>query len=136
MLRCLAVWVIAATVLAVGCRAARDESLETVPAEPVEVPYTLFPFRENKKWGYMDKDGEVVVQPRFIGASEFSDHVAHVETDSGSQFIDEHGATLFTIPDDWEATRSFSEGLAAFRVGDVKNQLRHSRLERTSSGVR
>jgi len=116
MLRCLAVLVSALTVLAVGCRAARDESLKTVPAEPVEVPFALFPFRENKKWGYMNKDGQVVVPPRFIAAADFSDHVARVETDSEWYFIDERGSRVFTIPKDWESMRPFSEGLAAFWV--------------------
>ena len=42
----------------------------------------LYPIRENGLWGYMDRAGETVIDPRWISAEPFSGGVAIVEEDN------------------------------------------------------
>ena len=80
------------------------------------MPFTLFPFSEYGKWGYMEKDGEVVVSPRFLAASEFSEHVGGVQSETEKYFIDQRGQRVLTFPIEWQSTTCLSDGLAAFCV--------------------
>jgi len=86
---------------------------------------TLFPIRQNDKWGYINKKGEVVIQPQFeghlgtsIGFFSESLAVACIESQKLG-YIDKTGK--FTINPQFDAggmLGSFSEGLAVVRVGD------------------
>lgn len=63
-----------------------------------------------RRWGYIDKHGNLAIKPLFLGASEFSEGVANVEVASGSGFIDKAGS--WAIPPGFASCGSFSEGLA------------------------
>lgn len=59
-----------------------------------------FPIRENDKWGYMDKDGNVVINPQFDDAGPFSEGLAAVRIgndDSGQYgYIDKAGKMVWS----------------------------------------
>ena len=51
----------------------------------------LYPIRENGLWGYMNRAGEVVIEPQWLIAEPFSDGWAIVESDEGTGLIDASG---------------------------------------------
>lgn len=80
-----------------------------------------YPFRTegpDGKWGYINGDGAVVVEPVYRRAGDFVDGRARVTASEKTGYIDEAGAWVFALPDGCAATRPFSEGLAGFSVGD------------------
>ena len=58
-------------------------AVETVPA--------LYPIRENGLWGYMNRAGEVVIEPQWFTAEAFSDGWAIVESEEGMGLISTSG---------------------------------------------
>ena len=79
MKRLMLVWVIILCLLPLGGWAEE----ENFPA--------LYPIRENGLWGYMNRSGEVVIQPQWITAKSFSDGRAIVESEEGMGLIDASG---------------------------------------------
>ena len=91
---------------------------------------TVYPVRENrrvyynaelKKYGYADARGNIVIQPKFDKALNFSEGLAAVMTKDGWVekwgFIDLTGKMV--IPATYKLRPGrFSEGLAAVRIGD------------------
>ncbi len=79
---------------------------------------------EDGEWGYVDKKGEVVIEPHWSHVSSFREGLAGVlETDEDRSefrfgFIDKTGAEVIKPDDDYEGILSFSEGLAGFTEGD------------------
>lgn len=73
-------------------------------------PEVLFPIEQHQKWGYIDRSGKVVVEPRFEFAGEFAEGLAVVKEDGKYGFIDQSGK--FVIEPRYTNARSFSEGLA------------------------
>ncbi len=72
-------------------------------------------------WGYVNRDGVLVIAPQFEGAKDFSKGMAVIEIrSSGSPylygFIDRSGTSV--LPPRFESANTFSEGLAV--VGDDK----------------
>ncbi len=82
----------------------------------------LFPFSiGGRTWGYMDREGNEVIRPRFRIARNFWEGLAYVfdktaPRSSSFYFIDERGEQAFVLPPNCLSIKSFSEGLAAFRV--------------------
>lgn len=64
------------------------------------------------QWGYIDKTGNFVIEPLYSFAYPFSDGLANI----GTGYIDKTGNFVFSSQQ-LEDSRSFSEGLAAARVG-------------------
>jgi len=84
-------------------------------------PYNLTPQRKDGKFGYIDKDGNVVIEHKFAIAHPFKDGLALVKEElgrsgSGYGYIKENG-DYFIEPKYIEA-RSFNEGVAAVREED------------------
>lgn len=73
----------------------------------------LVRFVDNQKFGYKDKDGNVVVKPQFFEATDFSEGLACVKKGKTGQwaYIDTTGRTV--IPAVFRQAKPFSEGLAA-----------------------
>lgn len=73
----------------------------------------LVRFIENQKFGYKDKDGNVVIKPQFFDAADFSEGLACVKKGKTTMwgYIDTTGK--FAIPTLFTQAHSFSEGLAA-----------------------
>lgn len=72
----------------------------------------LFPIRQNRRWGYINSKGEVVIQPQFEQVWFFSEGlaVACIENDKCG-YIDNTGK--FAINPQFQRALRFSEGLAA-----------------------
>ena len=69
--------------------------------------------------GYIDKTGAIVIPPQFRDTDDFSEGLAHVETeDGGYVFIDTKGnvALKFDFDYDTRWCHSFSEGVVAVRI--------------------
>lgn len=79
----------------------------------------LFVIRQDGKWGYMNRKGQVVIQPQFAWASWiFSEGLAEacLENKNKCGYIDKTGK--FIISPQFQEAFRFSEGLAAVKVGD------------------
>ena len=65
-----------------------------------EEEISLKPFELNGFWGYMDTNGKVVVEPKYIEADEFKEGLALVRKSAGQNgqygFIDENGNEVIT----------------------------------------
>lgn len=75
-----------------------------------------FPVYLNKKYGYIDEQGHIVVKPRFDVVTNFSEGLAAVIENSYWDFIDNSGRVVISTRS--SKVRPFSEGLAAVLVGD------------------
>ncbi len=77
-------------------------------------PSTLFPVRIKGKWGYINRKGDLILQPSWDEAEEFNEGTAQVKVLSGSEskygFIDSIGQ--WVVQPAYESAGSFSEGLA------------------------
>lgn len=71
--------------------------------------------RVNGKWGYIDRKGNYLVNPRFGNWGLFREGLASVEDHTGCYgFINPEGS--FVIAPRFQAARPFSEGLAAVEI--------------------
>jgi hypothetical protein len=85
-----------------------------------------FPVVINGKAGYIDRTGKIVLEPKYDGASYFSEGLARVAvghdtiiTEGYNQgFIDESGKLV--IQPQWDVVSNFSEGLAAVGFDQTK----------------
>jgi hypothetical protein len=75
-------------------------------------------FPENARYGYIDKDGQIAIAARFIDGSDFSEGLAVVREDGGSEpkygYIDRTGKIV--IRPQFDQAFNFSEGLAAVAI--------------------
>lgn len=72
-------------------------------------------FERDKKQGYIDRTGKVVIPARFDYASGFREGLALVSIDRKWGFIDASGRVA--IPVRYDAATHFSEGVAAVKAG-------------------
>ncbi len=70
----------------------------------------LWPVEQDKKWGYIDKNGRLVIPFKFDGAGGFSEGLAAVEINERTGYIDKTGKLV--IPPRFYRGYPFSEGLA------------------------
>jgi hypothetical protein len=73
------------------------------------------PFARGDLWGYVDQFGQVVIQPRFKYAGDFSSGMARVALDGKYFFIDHKGNR---VTPEFDGLFDFREELAAALVGD------------------
>src|SRR5260221_1912176 len=96
--------------------------LPGVSAHSKETP--LFVVLKDKKWGFMDREGKVVIPFQFEYELPFSEGLAQITAGGGQDrnigFIDLHGAPV--IPPKYYKAGNFSEGLApvAFKTGKTR----------------
>lgn len=76
----------------------------------------LAPVRIAIYWGYIDQNGNIVIEPQFLAAKSFSEGLASVLTENGYKYIDKSGSIIFEL--DIEKATSFSEGLACVKRKD------------------
>jgi len=89
-----------------------------------------FPVMVDGKAGYIDRNGKVVLEPKYDGASQFSEGLARVSvgrdtiiSEGFSQgFIDENGTVV--IQPQWDVVSYFSEGLAAVGFDQTKTSFK------------
>jgi hypothetical protein len=80
------------------------------------------PWEHNNSYGYINKEGEIVIKPTYIYASRFSDGLAAVSTGTWGPrgrgpagYIDKVGKIIIEFK--YTDAKEFSEGLAAVHVG-------------------
>jgi len=78
---------------------------------PVVVTY-----RNSYKWGFINKAGEMIIEPQFDSARSFSGGLARVWVGDKIGFINTSGK--FVINPIFDAAFDFSEGLAPVRIED------------------
>ena len=76
----------------------------------------LFPVVQNSKYGYMDRQGKVVITPQFDEVSLFSEGLAPVRVGRKYGYINTKGE--YVINPQYVMAAPFSEGLAAVVTGD------------------
>ncbi len=87
--------------------------------EPVKqklTPDSIVKFCRKGKWGYKDWKGNVLIQPVFQEAFQFSEGLACVEKDEKLGFIDTKGEVV--IDYQFDAACSFSEGVAVATINE------------------
>ncbi len=104
---------VAALFLFVSC-APEDEGPVEVPAETTAPP--LLPVSVDGQWGYIDREGELMVEPRFEMAWPFSENMALVQIDGRYGFIDIDGD--LRIDAEFDDAWYFSGGLAPVKKDD------------------
>ena len=76
-------------------------------------------FAENQRFGFINKTGDLVINPRFFVARDFSEGLSAVRVEESATskfaFIDKTGKVV--IPAEFDQADSFSEGLAAIQTG-------------------
>jgi hypothetical protein len=75
----------------------------------------LYPVPVNGKYGFMDRSGRMVIQPRFDHVRLFSEATAVVAIGGKYGYIDERGQQIISFQ--YENAEPFSEGLAAVQSG-------------------
>ncbi|HYM76114.1 MAG TPA: WG repeat-containing protein [Candidatus Dormibacteraeota bacterium] len=68
---------------------------------------------KDRRWGYIDSTGKLVINSQFEEVADFSEGLAAVKTGSRWGFIDEDGK--FVINPQFDEVSSFAEGLAAVK---------------------
>lgn len=68
------------------------------------------------KWGYIDREGRVVIEPQYTHAFGFTEGLAAVEVDGKYGFINKDGRLV--IPPKYYWANSFTEGLATVQADD------------------
>lgn len=76
----------------------------------------LIPYKSGAKWGYIDKNGKIIINPQFDYAYNFTEGIACVKSDGKYGYINEDGKYIVN-PQFVDAT-VFSEGLAAVTPKD------------------
>jgi hypothetical protein len=71
-----------------------------------------------EKWGYVDKNGVIVITPQFDYAGQFSDELALVQQNGMYGYIDRIGRLVIALQ--YKYASSFSEGLAVVGNRDDK----------------
>ena len=120
LIRASSFTVIAIAFLAISCKIIEKSAK---PAVAVETPKTvpvfqatgyLFPFiNETNKWGYLDVNGDVAIEPAFDFADGFSDGFARVRLGDQWGYVDVFGK--IAIKPQFERARDFVKGTAAVR---------------------
>ena len=79
-------------------------------SQSIQSDEPLYPIRENGQYGYMNKNGEVVISPRYDRAGYFSEGLACVKIDGKLGFIDKSGNNM--IEPQFDRCYDFNEGYA------------------------
>ncbi|MEM6687089.1 MAG: WG repeat-containing protein [Bacteroidota bacterium] len=86
-------------------------SLPTQVHSQEKLQKLLYPIVENDVWGYMDKQGKIVIKPQFnVAGYFFSDSLAMVAKNGRFGFIDTKGTLI--IPPKYDAATRFFDGIA------------------------
>lgn len=78
----------------------------------------LIPFRVNDKWGYANKEGEIMIKPKYEEAGEFREEITWVKKNGKYGYINKKGnrKTRFKF----DEANYFGFGTAAVKKGDKK----------------
>ena len=90
------------------------EVVNVITGDDVDDAIELYPVLLNGEWGYINKEGVMMIEPRFQTAYEFSDGRAAVREDWRWKYIDSNGEDA--IDTYFQEITTFSEGKAAVRI--------------------
>jgi outer membrane protein assembly factor BamB len=76
----------------------------------------LFPIKQYGKWGYINKKGDIVIEPQFDEADTFSEGSAPVRIGGKWGYINQTG--IVVINPIYDEAGGFFEGLAAVKIDD------------------
>lgn len=101
------------------------------PASEMEDETELVPFETNNLWGYKNVKGEVVVQPRYVSANQFSEGRGLVRKSSGQNgqygFVDINGKEV--IPCAFYAAYDFCDGAALVSLAENTDDSRFTYID-------
>lgn len=95
----LAILLIVILLSVVACSSAYDNHKKVVKyslANNLQEPQDLFPVRINHRYGYINKEGKLVVAPKFKQAEQFIGNLAYISTDDGTGFINKKGEVFIS----------------------------------------
>jgi len=99
----------------------KHESTADRDAAYAKFPGALYPVRVKNKWGYMNRNGDIVIKPIFETAEDFFDGLSIVSSSQDNQthygFIDTKGN--WAIDAAYDDAKSFSENKAAVKKGEL-----------------
>lgn len=96
--------------------ASAKQKPQPIKLPPLKNPDGLYKFFKAGKWGYKNEAGNVVIEPQFDEAYNFSEGLAAVEQHEKVGFINTAGELV--IPYRYDTVCSFSEGLASVTLDD------------------
>jgi hypothetical protein len=103
--------------LALSCTTHQQSSEMMIADGQAKASTRLFRILQDKKFGFMDRSGKVVIKPQFDDAEDFSEGLALVVINRTKEFIDEAGKVVI-VPKDFEPINGFTNGLAR---GNITN---------------
>lgn len=80
----------------------------------------LYPICVNKKYGFIDIDGNVVIEPQYDETNDFSEGLAHIKKDELEGFIDLKGNFIFKSSSSFQD--KFSDGLLIDSLEYINNK--------------
>ncbi len=85
--------------------------------------YALFQDNDSNRWGYIDKQGKVVIEPKYYEAKDFSEGLAAVqeENDSLWGFIDKEGK--YFIKPQYTKCGSFFNGATSVEIPEQREDI-------------
>jgi hypothetical protein len=90
------------------------ESISKREAAFTQYPNALYPIKTKDKWGYINRNGEIILKPSWADAGDFKDDMAIaaiLENEIPKYgFIDRQGKWL--VQPNYDKLGNFSEGLA------------------------
>lgn len=99
-----------------GKNVASSEFQKEQGAKAAKVPSDIYvKVNKNDKWGFSDRNGNIVVQPEYDEVYSYKDDLCCVEKDEHFGFINRQGEEI--IPVSYELAFSFSEGYACVYRG-------------------
>ncbi len=103
------------------------------PSEEEEA--MLFPFESNGRWGYMNAQGEVIVEPEYVEADTFSDGLALVRKSPGADgqygYIDQNGNVV--IPCSYYMAYPFHSGAALVSLATHTDEDRWTYIDKNGN---
>ena len=96
----------------------QEKQLSETQSKMIDKSVDLFVIRVNKKYGFIDRTGKVVIEPKFDFANDFVEGFALVGIRNDElklAYIDTNGKVVISLQ---TGGNNFSEGLAALGVGE------------------
>lgn len=84
--------------------------MEELEREIYALNRLLLPYRKNGKWGYIDREGTVIIRPGFDGASLFNEGMAVVQLNGALGYIDALGDKI--VEPIFADASAFKDGIA------------------------
>jgi hypothetical protein len=88
----------------------------------------FLPFRENGLWGFIDKEGEVMIAPQYDYVEAYSEGLAIAQKDGAVGFIDKAGKVV--VPFMYEEAEAFKQGVAIVSRNGLYGMIDRTNKER------